>query len=186
MNQKNIEIRNKDIILRDRCTSDIDDYITWYTTEKEWQNWDAPWEKKDCVDINKMKLKIIEQIQKPLPKIRRRFEICYKDEKHIGWMNSYYIQENKNMFAIGIDIASREYRGNKLGEYAFKGFIRYLFNSNIVEELYCQTWSGNIRMMKLALKCGFEECDRKIDFREINGKLYDGLTFVLSKSKFLK
>lgn len=26
---------------------DIEDYARWYTVEREWENWDAPWEKED-------------------------------------------------------------------------------------------------------------------------------------------
>ena len=35
------------ITLRDMVESDIEDYVRWFTVEREWENWDAPWEKED-------------------------------------------------------------------------------------------------------------------------------------------
>ena len=35
------------IVLRDVIESEIDDFVSWNTTEIEWMNWDAPWEKED-------------------------------------------------------------------------------------------------------------------------------------------
>ena len=35
-----------DIILRDMIESDIEDYVRWFTVEREWENWDAPLRRK--------------------------------------------------------------------------------------------------------------------------------------------
>ncbi|MBQ5357078.1 MAG: GNAT family N-acetyltransferase, partial [Oscillospiraceae bacterium] len=59
-----------------------------------------------------------------------------------------------------------------------------LCEENGENEIYCQTWSGNLRMIKCAEKLGFEICKRKIDYREVNGKKYDGFTFRLNKEMF--
>ncbi len=52
---------------------------------------------------------------------------------------------------------------------------------NSVDELYTQTWSGNVRMLRCAEKLGFIECDRDVGIREIDGEKYDGLTFKAEK-----
>ena len=46
-----------------------------------------------------------------------------------------------------------------------------------VDELYTQTWSGNVLMVRCAEKLGFVECDREVGEREVDGQKYDGLTF---------
>lgn len=51
-------------------------------------------------------------------------------------------------------------------------------------EIYIQTWSGNERMVHIAEKMGFEECDRKKNFRTVRGRTYDGLTFRLNEQKY--
>ena len=42
-----MKIESDNIILRDMIESDIEDYVRWFTVEREWENWDAPWEKED-------------------------------------------------------------------------------------------------------------------------------------------
>ena len=42
-----MQIKFENIILRDMIESDIEDYVRWFTVEREWENWDAPWEKED-------------------------------------------------------------------------------------------------------------------------------------------
>ena len=117
--------------------------------------------------------------------VRKNFEICTGDGTHIGWINRYYINDNfswtqdeANM-AIGIDIPAVKMRGCGYGENAMKGFIQYL-SENGVDTIYTQTWSGNERMIRLAEKLGFEECDRKAGIRVVDGKRYDAVTFVKS------
>lgn len=186
MKEDIFKLEYMDIVLRDRCISDLDEYIFWYTKEMEWMNWDAPWEKDDPFDIDEFKANFIKKLKKPLPKIRRRFEICLDNGKHIGWMNSYYIDSNENMLAIGIDIPEPKNRGNGIGKKSFKMFISYLLKNKPEIDIYTQTWSGNTRMINLAFKCGFKEYERKPNFRNINDNLYDGLTFKLDKEYFLK
>ena len=58
--------------------------------------------------------------------------------------------------------------------------MNYYFDSG-VDELYTQTWSGNVRMIRCAEKLGFVECNRNVGTREVDGQKYDGLTFRLEK-----
>ena len=108
--------------------NDIEDHIIWYTLDTEWQNWDAPWENNDPIDVEIMRYDMKEQLEKPLPSIRKRFEIYHKDGKHIGWLSSYYIDTKDYKVFVGIDIPDQNYRGKKLGEYALASFILYLLN----------------------------------------------------------
>lgn len=183
-NKSMIKIYDKEIFLRDMCLEDIDDYILWNTKEIEWQDWDAPWEKEENIDIEELRNRLHEKISRELPIVRRRLEICNINETHIGWVSSYYIDENKTKFAIGIDIPNNEFRGKKLGELAFSLYISYLLKSDYISDIYTQTWSGNERMIKLAKKCGFELIDTEINLREVRGCMYNGLTFRLNKELF--
>ena len=166
------------------CLEDIDDYILWSTREIEWQDWDAPWEKEENIDIEELRNNLHEKLARELPIVRRRLEICNINETHIGWVSSYYIDEDKTKFAIGIDITNNEFRGKTLGELAFSLYISYLLKSNYISDIYTQTWSGNERMIKLANKCGFELIDTEINLREVRGGMYNGLTFRLNKELF--
>lgn len=41
-----MKIESDNIILRDMIESDIEDYVRWFTVEREWENWDAPGKKR--------------------------------------------------------------------------------------------------------------------------------------------
>ena len=192
-----MKIEYKDIILRDMTEADIEDDIRWYTLETDWSNWDAPWEPlPDISDLDAYRKKELLKLAEPKDEIRWGFEIETAEGNHIGTVNSYMINENfewisvkdikpgdKAFRTVGISICESSFCGKGFGTKALAAFINY-YLENGEDEIYCQTWSGNIRMVKCAEKLGFEICKRKIDYREVNGKKYDGLTFKLNKEKF--
>lgn len=188
-----MEIKYENIVLRDMIESDIEDYVRWYTVEREWKNWDAPWKQGDTdEEAERRRWTKYYKSEKTRPKdeLRWGFEIEWSG-RHIGRVNSYRIDENYEWVrtikdgqtvhrAIGIDICEPHLWGNGIGTNALRAFMNYYFE-NGEEELYTQTWSGNVRMLRCAEKLGFVECDRCIGGREVDGRNYDGLTFRLTK-----
>ena len=188
-----MEIKFENIILRDMVESDIEDYVRWFTLEREWENWDAPWEKEDTSEEIERKswTEYYESVKNISIDVRRwKFEIEWNG-RHIGWVSSYPIDEHYEWFgeikdgqtvyrAVGIDICESDVWGNGIGTNALLAFINYYFE-NGVNELYTQTWSGNTRMLRCAEKLGFVECNRYAGKRQVNGKVYDGLTFKLER-----
>ena len=55
---------------------------------------------------------------------------------------------------------------NYLSEHGHKSF-------------YTQTWSGNLAMVRVAEKLDFKEVCRKENYREVNGKNCDAITWRL-------
>ena len=188
-----IEIKCEEIILRDMIESDIEDYVRWFTRETEWSNTDAPWEpiKSDEKTEQIAWTKYYESVKNiPNDVCRWKFEIEWNG-RHIGWVSSYHIDENYEWTgeikdgqtvyrAIGIDICEPNAWGRGVGTNALRAFMNYYFE-NGMDELYTQTWSGNLRMIRCAEKLDFVECNRNIGIREVNGQKYDGLTFKLTK-----
>lgn len=188
------EIIAKDefIILRELREADIENNIRWNTIDTEWQLWDAPWENEnqDLKNWNEYREKELENLKKPKVenRLHSRLQICINDNNktHIGSVNHYYIDKNydytkeKLLSAIGIGIRDSNYWGKGLGTKAFRLYIQYLFENGFTE-LYTQTWSGNIRMIKVAETLGFKEIQREIGIIEVRGKVYDSLTFRLDK-----
>ncbi len=188
-----MQIKYKNIILRDMIESDIDDYVRWFTTETRWSDFDAPWEAVES-DEESERISWSEYYQsvKNLgDDVRRwKFEIEWNN-RHIGWVSSYPIDEHyewvseikegqKIYRAVGIDICEPDIWGNGIGTNALHAFIQYFFDQKVYE-IYTQTWSGNLRMIRCAEKLGFIECNRNTEIREVNGRKYDGLTFRLEK-----
>ena len=194
-----MKIEYKDIILRDMTEVDIEDHIRWNTAETDWAHWDAPWESEQdllCFNSEEFRKDMLKKLAEPKDEPRWRLEIETAERKHIGTVSSYVMNEDfcwipfssvkpgeKIFQAVGLDICESSFCGKGLGTKALAAFINYYFENGI-EEIYCQTWSGNIRMIKCAEKLGFKECRRKIDYRVVHGEKFDGLTFVLDKEKF--
>ncbi len=190
-----MKIEFENISLRDMEESDIEDYVRWFTTETEWSKTDAPWEPVESDEETERASwrDYYESVKDLSDEPRRwRFEIEWNG-RHIGWVRSYSIDENYNWIGevregqtvyrtIGIDICESDVWGNGIGTNALRAFIKYNLE-NGVDELYTQTWSGNVRMLRCAEKLGFQECGRSIGTREVNGRKYDGLTFQLKREK---
>ena len=188
-----MQIKYENIILRDMIESDIEDYVRWFTVEREWENWDAPWEKEDTNEETERRswteyYGSVKQL--PNEELRWKFEIVCNG-RHIGWVSSYIMNEcyewigadtiqlGQTVYrAIGICICEPDVWGNGIGTNALRAFMNYYFE-NGVDELYTQTWAGNVRMLRCAEKLGFVECNRNVGTREVDGQKYDGLTFRL-------
>ena len=112
---------------------------------------------------------------------RRKYEIEL-DGKHIGWICSYtnlgYLENKENILAIGLDVPGEQDRKNGFGTKAIQMYMKYLSERGH-KSFYTQTWSGNLAMVRLAEKLGFKEVYRKERCREVEGKLYDAITWRL-------
>lgn len=170
--------------MRDRTYKDLADHRRWLTSEISWMDWDAPWEVNDPQENEQYLTRIEKRLEEPPPPIRSTLEICLQDGAHIGLVNAYYIGGNKERIAAGIGIRESSYWGKGLGTEAFLLWLGYLFAASEKPQLYCETWSGNIPMVKLATKAYFRCCQRLPNHREVRGQRYHGLTFVLSYKKF--
>lgn len=193
-----MEMKYKNIILRDMRESDIDDEIRWNTVETAWALWDAPWEMEEYLrnfDPEKHRLNALKELGEDPDEPRWGFEIDYNGI-HIGSVNSYCIDENwdwisvnhikpgqKVYRAIGIEINESHFWSRGIGPQALMMFIRYLLENGI-GDICLQTWSGNARMMGCARKLGFEECHRETGNRIVRGGTYDGMTFLLDTDRF--
>ena len=191
-----MEIKYKNIILRDMIPSDIEDNVRWDTTETEWSDYDAPWEPVGGEEASEREswTRYYEAVRGMAEKaIRWRFEIEWEG-RHIGWVSSYLIDENYEWIAfsdvqegqtvyraVGIDICESDCWGQGVGTNALRAFIQYYFHQGF-DTLYTQTWSGNSRMIHCAEKQGFAECCRRVGIHEVRGKRYDELTFRLNKT----
>ncbi|MCR3905697.1 MAG: GNAT family N-acetyltransferase [Tenericutes bacterium] len=180
-------IKNQNIELRPFYEKDVLDAIYWFTKDTEWMDWDAPWEKDDPFDENEYKAKKLKQIEnRNLYNLQPRMEMYLNDNIHIGWVSHYFINEKFEFdtegkdIAIGLVIPEVIYRNLGYGSQAIKLFLDLIWTYGY-RKVYLQTWSGNTPMIHTAKKIGFIECNRFKDFREIKGKKYDALTFVIEK-----
>lgn len=184
MLKKDSKLILNDIYLRYFQEDDIEKYVDWSVNEHEWQKWDAPWEKSQRTE-NQLREFLVKVLERPATTIPQRLQISHSDGNYIGAVSTYLIDGDENKRAVGIDIYDTAYLGKGLGKQALKLWIGYLFEFSGLDSLYCETWSGNTRMVNLAEKLGFKEIRRVIDKRTVRGDKYDALRFKLSKEDFI-
>ena len=91
-----MRIEFENIVLRDMIESDIEDYVRWFTVEREWENWDAPWEKEDTnAEAERKSWTERYESRKNLLDDARRYRLEIEwNGRHIGSVNAYHIDEN--------------------------------------------------------------------------------------------
>lgn len=182
---KPLILKRGKILLRDRTYADLANHRRWLTTETSWLDWDAPWVKSDPQWDEQYLARIERQLAQPPPDIRSTLEICLRDGTHVGMVNAYRIDGDPKRLAAGIGIRESSYWGQGLGTDAFLLWLGYLFIASGPTKVYCETWSGNIPMIKLASKAGFRRSKLLRNFRLVRGQFYHSLTYALSHKKFL-
>lgn len=188
-----MKFQYKNILLRDMVEEDIEDYVRWFTIQTEWAEFDAPWEPIDPEESTKENWTEYYNEVRTLSEdtLRWKFEIEING-KLLGWVSSYLLDENYEWIssdmasktarrAIGINICENDFWSKGIGAIALEAFLEYYLSLGY-QEIYTQTWSGNIRMIKVATKLGFKICHTRKNLREVHGKRYDALTFVYHKT----
>lgn len=166
------------LVIRELRISDIEDFVYWFTVDREWEEWDAPWANEE-MDPQTIRLCFLKKVLEQRKLEKKTFMQIELDGRHIGWVNSYYLYNDESMMAIGITIPPRDVRGKGIGKEVLRQFIKYV-RQYYDGEIYCETWSGNKTMMAVAQKMGFEEWQRKKHFREVKGRLYDDVVYKLA------
>ncbi|SBS35045.1 Putative ribosomal N-acetyltransferase YdaF [Marinomonas spartinae] len=74
--------------------------------------------------------------------------------------------------------------GKGIAAIAVPLWVSYLFQTKDIERVGMTTWSGNPRMMSLALKLGFQQEARLRKVRYYDGKYYDSVKYGVLRSEW--
>jgi RimJ/RimL family protein N-acetyltransferase len=185
-----VRVEGKRVVLRDPRPEDVEARVRWETVEIEWQNWDwpceGPVEALTEARVKKYAASIAASIAQPLPSPRKRLWVERIGGPLLGWVNQYHYDPEARVTWVGIDICESAYWNQGLGTEALLLWIDYLVESLDLECLRLGTWSGNQRMVCCAEKCGFVVDKVNSGSREVRGKRYDGLEFVLNQEAVSK
>jgi RimJ/RimL family protein N-acetyltransferase len=170
-----IEINGDKIILKEATTEDIDELYYWKYEEKEQaaKKWNGPY----IPEETKTKMEYIEAWQRDneiFPNVPGSM-VIYVNEKMIGSVGSYWVDRNTNWLETGIVIYDKDFWNGGYGSEAYKLWIDFLFKSTNIHRLGMSTWSGNMRMMKVAEKIGMQEEARIRNARMVNGEYFDAI-----------
>ena len=170
-------IGNK-IVIRDWKIEDIETYTKWQLGDQQWKKWDGPYyQTSDEVNLDYIKNLKQKILSNSFSKPRTMMVIAdVQNDLLLGTVNSYWISKETNWLAAGIIIFDPNYWSHGIGKDAFIMWIDYLFaHRPEIIRLDVQTWSGNERMMNLALKLGFKLEGRFRNARIVNNQYFDAI-----------
>jgi RimJ/RimL family protein N-acetyltransferase len=182
-----VEVRGKRVLLRDPRPEDVEARLRWITVETAWQEWDAPWEGMSLIgadEIEKTRESMLARLEEPLPIPRTALRVQVIDGPLIGTVNQYGHSATHRDTCVGVDVCESALWGRGLGTEALTLWIGYLFGALDLHRISTETWSGNPRMIRCALKCGFLEEGRRRDAREYQGRRYDHVQFGLLRREW--
>jgi putative hydrolase of HD superfamily len=183
--------RGKRLLLRDMALKDLEVWGHWMAPGHQWQKLDGPYYRDDLSEQQ-----VQDRIAKrrewlsgnpEYPALRERAAIALIDDTnaYIGQVSRYWISQETNWTAIGITIYDPANWGKGYGYEALGLWSEYLFeNEPTFVRLDMRTWSGNIGLMRVAEKLGYQQeaCFRKA--RIVEGKYYDGLGYGILREEW--
>lgn len=102
----------------------------------------------------------------------------------VGSVNSYWECEATRWLEAGVVIYDQTYWGRGIAAKAIPLWISFLFQQWNIERVGMTTWSGNPRMMSLALKLGFKQEARLRKVRYYQGQYYDSIKYGVLRSEW--
>lgn len=187
-------LQAQNVILRDWYYEDLVPYEEWLQPGHQWQETDGPYEPSlTPVEIDEQIARIrtvIDSGEPPTP--RRRLVIALADAAHdgvasamIGTVSAYWEQQASMSINLGISIFDPMHWGMGIGYIALGLWTQYLFDElPQIVRLGMRTWSGNVGMVRLATKLGFQEEMRLRQARIVNEEYFDGLGYGVLRTEW--
>ena len=96
------EIHGKRVLLRDPRPDYAETYIRWMTVEREWGEWDAPWEGNEPAALDKSE--VSQALSVAQLDTRQVLYIQVTDGPLLGWVNRYDHDPVGSIVWAGINI----------------------------------------------------------------------------------
>lgn len=155
-----MRISGEHVVLRDEPEAgDREDMFGWLNME-EWAYYDHPDQPFEHVTREEYEERLRSGEAGGRSRVWRRLEIDKSDGEHIGWINCYERDETEGSTRVGICLPYATNWGKGYGTEALGLLLEYLFAGMGLEEVRMNTWTGNVRMIRAALRAGFEETSR--------------------------
>lgn len=143
--------------------------LTFKEENPEWKKWDAPYFPHYTLDYETY--------------LERKDKIVGKDDywgievdgELIGMLSYYWEHQPSLWLEMGILIYEPKYWSGGFGTKALTMWINHLFNEMPLVRVGLTTWSGNMRMIRVAEKLGMTMEARIRKVRFWNGVYYDSI-----------
>ncbi|WP_394119865.1 GNAT family N-acetyltransferase [Planococcus donghaensis] len=180
-----VNIVGEKIRLTKASTAQLDELYYWRFEEKQQKakKWNGPYIPETWLSKEQHREKWLEEesIASGVPASL----IITADEKTIGYVGAYWVDQNTNWLETGIVIYDTEYWNGGYGTEAYRLWIDFLFEFTDLHRLGMSTWSGNDRMMKVAQRLGMKEEARIRKARMVEGEYYDAIKMGILREEWI-
>ena len=177
-----------DIVLREIELKDLAAYLYWNHPSREFHKFNGPYyAQMDERDLQGFVEGLRSSLLRGEENVLRNKKVIADQETDelIGEVNWYWKSEETAWMEVGVVIFNENYWGKGIGYSALTLWIDELFNKRPeLVRIGLSTWSGNPRMMKLAVKLGLKQEAVYRKARIVGGKYYDSISFGILKEEW--
>lgn len=176
---------NHELTLTDLNDTDLNDFYWWIYIDKEQhaKKWNGPYIKEE--DMTFEAFKTLYTQDKYLSHNALSCMAIKYNGVFIGIVSAFWKDTSSKWLECGIVIYVKDKWEQGLGSQIFNTWIDHLFSNTDANRIGISTWSGNIRMMRVACKNGMMEEGRIRKARWVNGDYYDAIQMGILREEWL-
>jgi hypothetical protein len=169
--------------------SDNEDQFRWRNLQ-EWDYYDEPWTPdREPIRWEEWERRRREREKTPRAPSRtdHTWQIDTAEGRHIGWISCYLMGDQAAFPTIGVCLPEEATWGQGYGTEAVQLLLDHLFEKEGLDAVRTGTWTGNVRMVRVAQKCGFTEVGRRPHEAgvTVRGEPLEMVEFVLTRADWL-
>lgn len=172
-------MEEKRISIRPAKSSELESIHALVTSNDAWTQFNGPY-----FPYSHPSLKQFEKSSFQRLLVGSDLQLITVDDIPIGTVSCYWECEETRWLEAGVVIYDSKFWGQGIAALALPQWISYLFKNNTIERVGLTTWSGNPRMMSLALKLGFQQEARLRKVRYYEGEYYDSVKYGVLRSEW--
>jgi RimJ/RimL family protein N-acetyltransferase len=159
--------------------SELESIFVLVTSHNEWTQFNGPYFPYEHPTLSEFEQSTFKRLLKGSD-----LQLVIANNAPVGVVNSYWECEDTRWLEAGVVIYDSNYWGQGIAAKAVPLWVTHLFSINDIERVGMTTWSGNPRMMSLALKLGFQQEAWLRKVRYYQGKYYDSIKFGVLRSEW--
>lgn len=167
------------VSIRPAKPSELENIHSLITSNDEWTKFNGPYFPYTHPSLEQFEKTSFQRLLSGLD-----LQLITVNDLPVGTVNCYWECEETRWLEAGIVIYDSTYWGKGIAAIAISLWISYLFQTKDIERVGMTTWSGNPRMMSLALKLGFQQEGRLRKVRYYQGKYYDSVKYGVLRSEW--
>ncbi|MGF1695722.1 GNAT family N-acetyltransferase [Vibrio lamellibrachiae] len=169
----------KSIAIRPATPEELEQIYSLVTTNGEWTKFNGPYFSYSHPTLDEFAKSTFKKLVLGLD-----MQLLTVNQIPVGTVNCYWECEETRWLEAGIVLYDSDYWGQGIAALAVPLWVTNLFITRNIERVGMTTWSGNPRMMALAIKLGFKQEARLRKVRYYQGEYFDSIKYGVLRSEW--